>query len=271
MVGGMFSDRFKRQIERDPAFAVTYYRKETKHAEHKYGPDSSQALKLRQEYAVALHRTGKSEEAEAELAAVMARRGPAADDSDEFVRYAKSWHARVLSALGRFGEAEDEWRELSQGFDRLLGAQHPDAIDAHENHAVTLAQLDRFAEAEAEMAGVVEKLAAADGSDHEATLLSCTTQAVYLDALGRYTESEAAWRSLAEAKGRVLGSVHLDTIGARERLAAVLYTQRRLQEAAAEYGEVARLRAVVQGDDHRDTLRARGWRTDIERELGQTA
>lgn len=270
VAGVMFSLYVKRRIERDPEFAVVYYENESRRAERKYGIDAPQALNLRQEYAVALHRVGKSEKAEVELAAVIARRPPVPDAGDDFTRYAKTWHARVLYALGRFDEAEPEWRELAAGCDRLLGANHPDAIDAHENHALTLARLDRVAEAEAEMADVVEKLEAND-SDDAATLRASTSRAVYLDTLGRRAESEAAWRGLVEANGRVLGSDHGDTIAARERLAVTLYAQRRLQEAAAEYGEVMTLRAAALGDDHPDTQRARKWRAAIERELSNPA
>jgi eukaryotic-like serine/threonine-protein kinase len=260
-------DWAKRRIERDPEFALYHYEKQSGRARRKYGPDAPPTLNLRQEYAVALHRNGDSEKAEAELAAVLASRGPAPDVSDEFTRYGKEWHARVLYALGRFDEAEREWRDLAAECDRLLGPDHPDSIDGHENHALTLARLDRVAEAEAEMAGVVEKNTAAGGSDVVTALRSRTSHAVYLSTLGRLAESEAAWRGLAEAKGRVLGADHADTILAREALAAALYDQRRLQEAAAEYGEVAALRAATVGADHPDAERARGWQADIQREL----
>jgi eukaryotic-like serine/threonine-protein kinase len=265
MAGDMFSDSMKQRIERDPKFAVVYYKKESKRAERKYGADAPQALNLRQEYAVALYRIGQNEKAEAELAAVIARRDPASDVSDAFTRYAKIWHARVLYALGRFDEAETEWRELSAECDRLLGPHHPDAIEAHEEHAVTLARLDRIAEAET--AGVVENRTAVAGRDDTRTLNSRTSQATYLDMLDRRPESEAAWRGLAEAKGRVLGSDHLDAIVACERLAVSLYAQRRPQEAADEYREVAALRAAVQGADHPDTKRARDWHATILRDL----
>lgn len=257
----------KARVEQDPGYAVMYYKRGLRYAERKYGPDAPQALNMLQEYAVALHRSGQSEKAEAELAGVIACRGPAPDMGDEFTRYAKEWHARVLYALGRYDEAEPEWRELAAECDRLLGADHPDAIDAHENHAVTLARLDRVEEAEAEMTGVVERKTAAHGSDDEAVLRSRTNKAVYLSKLGRLAESEAAWRSLAEAKGRVLGSEHPGTITAREALAESLYKQRRRREAAAEYGEVAALRAATLGADHPDTKRPRDWQARIQNEL----
>jgi hypothetical protein len=195
-------DWVKRNAERDPGFAVMLFEKESRRAERKYGAHSPQALKLRQQYAVALHQDGQNEKAEAELAAVIARRGLELDAGNEFTQSARFWHARVLYALGRFDDAEHEWREVAGECDRLLGADHQDAIDAHENHAVTLARLDRVAEAEAEMAGVVQKKTAASGTDDAATLGSRTSQAVYLDILGRRPESEAAWRSLADAKSR---------------------------------------------------------------------
>jgi hypothetical protein len=105
--GRMFSGWVKRNMEGDPKFAALYYEKQTRRAERKYGTDAPQALNLRQEYAVALHRAGKSEKAEAELAAVIARRGPAADVGDKFARYALSSHAHVLYALASIFRAPE--------------------------------------------------------------------------------------------------------------------------------------------------------------------
>ncbi len=266
----MFAGFTKRHVEHDPKFAVTYYRTRWRRAERKYGTGAPQAMNLHLEYAVSLHRAGDNEKAEGELAAI-AHRAPTPDFTDVLTRYAQQWHARVLSTLGRLDEAEAEWRELSEICDRLLGADHPDAIDAHENHAVTLARMDRVAEAEMEMADVVEKLTAANDGDDIGTLQSRTSQAVYLDTLDRRAESEAAWRGLAEAKGRVLGRDHAETIAAHERLAVTLYAQGRLPEAAAEYGGVMALRVLALGDDHPDTQRARKWRAAIERELSGPA
>lgn len=265
--GTLGSGWVQRNVKRDPGFALLYYKKESRYVERKHGMDSPQALRIRTQYAICLHRTGQNEKAEAELAAVIARRGPARDVGDESTRTAMNWHAHVLNALGRYGEAEHEWRDLAAECDRLLGADHPDAIDAHENHAYTLARVDRVEEAEAEMAGVVEKKTAALGSDDEATLRSRTNRAVYLSTLGRLAESEAAWRGLADAKGRALGADHPDTIDARERLAMTLYDLRRLPEAAGEYGEVAALRAATVGTDHPDARQARDWHARIQKEL----
>lgn len=274
----MFEDLLKEaklRLQSNPEFAVKYYPYAIKRAARKHGPHANQTLNLRQAYAVALSRNGENEKAEAELTALITRHELMAGASDDagpharggWLRHARESHARVLYALGRFDEAEHEWRKLAAECDRLLGTDHPDAIDAHEGHAMTLARLDRVAEAVAEMAGVIQKREAASGRDDVATVQARTTHAVYLDRLGARAESEAAWRELAEAHGRLLGNDHADTIGARERLAATLYDQRRLQEAAAEYGKVMVLRAAAQGSDHPDTKRARDWQAAIGREL----
>lgn len=257
----------KLRLENDPEFAAKYYSRAIKRAARKYGPDATQTLNLRQVYAVALSRNGENEKAQAELAAVIARRELTADTSDGALQHAKEWHAHVLYGLGRFDEAEPEWRELSAECDRLLGANHPDAIEAHENHALTLARLGQVAEAEAEMADVVEKRMAGSESDDDATMRARTSRAVYLDTLGRREESEVAWRELAESKARLLGTSHPDAILALSRHAHVLYQQRRLQEAAAEFREVTALRAAALGADHPDTKRAQDWIAVIEREL----
>lgn len=119
---------------------------------------------MRQDRAVALHRHGESEKAEAEFAELIACRELTAGPGDEALRHAKRWHARVLLDLGRFNEAEPELRQLSEESDCLLGTDHPDALDIHENHAAALAKLNRVQEAEAEMAGIAAKRTAVKGA-----------------------------------------------------------------------------------------------------------
>ena len=264
----------RERLESDPEFAVRYYPRAIKRAARKDGPDASRTLNLRQAYAVALSRNGQNARAEAELAALIGRRqrmidagDDAAPNAREWLRHARDWHASVLYAQGRFDEAESESGELAAEYDRLLGADHPDAIDAHERHAMTLAELDRVAEAEAEIAEAVSKREAAGGSDDAATVYARTAHAIYLDRLGRHQESEAAWRKLADANGRVLGADHADTLNARERLGLSLYRQRRLEEAAAEFRPVVTLRATTQGADHPDAIRSREWLAAVLRKL----
>jgi thioredoxin-like negative regulator of GroEL len=72
----MFSGWVKRQIERDPDSAVMYYKNASRRAQRKDGAAAPRTLNLRKEYAVALHQVGRNEEAEAELTAVIAERGP---------------------------------------------------------------------------------------------------------------------------------------------------------------------------------------------------
>jgi hypothetical protein len=95
----MFSGWIDRQIERDPESAVMYYKKASRRAQRKDGAAAPRTLNLRKEYAVALHRVGRNEEAEAELAAVIAERGPMPNANDKSARSARIWHARLLYEL----------------------------------------------------------------------------------------------------------------------------------------------------------------------------
>jgi hypothetical protein len=96
-------------------------------------------------------------EAEAELAAVIARRELTADAGDISLQLARGWHAQVLLDLGRFEEAEREWRRLSADGQRLLGPGHPDLLSAREHEALALDKLGRFQEAAAPLADVIAK------------------------------------------------------------------------------------------------------------------
>jgi hypothetical protein len=93
MAGGVFERGIKRQMESDPEFAAKVRALSAKRAARKLGPDAKQTLNLRQDYAVALHRCGEYEKAEAELAAVIARRELTADAADDGLQHAKSCSA----------------------------------------------------------------------------------------------------------------------------------------------------------------------------------
>jgi hypothetical protein len=119
----MFERGLKRQMGRDPKFEAKIHALAAKRAARKHGPGAKQTLNLRQDYAVALHRSGEYEMAEAELADVIARRQLTADAADDGLQHARSWHAQVLLDMGRFEDAEREWRALSEERERLFGAR----------------------------------------------------------------------------------------------------------------------------------------------------
>lgn len=115
----MFSGWAKRSIERDPRFAVIYYGKEARRAERKYGMNAPQTLILRQQYAVALHRSGKSEKAEAELAAACDRL-LGADHPDAIDAHEN--HAVTLARLDRVAEAEAEMAGVAESLTAANGS-----------------------------------------------------------------------------------------------------------------------------------------------------
>jgi eukaryotic-like serine/threonine-protein kinase len=265
----VFRRLIMRVVRRDPRIAVAYYDRGLKFAVRRYGPDSKEALAVRQDYALALHRCGETEKVLAELSAVINRgRVEGGNADDVFLREAELRHEHLQFTVGRFDEMERESRVLSEKYDRVLGPDHPHAVTAHEDHVVALLSLGRFREGEAEIAGVVARRTAAGGSDDADTLRARRHRAACLSALGRHGEAETAWRELAEAKGRLLGETHAGTREAREKHANALYKLGRRQEAAAEYGELAVLSASALGADHADTRRVRGWQADILQGIG---
>jgi hypothetical protein len=71
---GKMLEKAKLLLENDPEFAVKYYSRAIKSAARDHGPQSPQVLNLRQDRAVAWHKNGESEKAEAELATLIAQR-----------------------------------------------------------------------------------------------------------------------------------------------------------------------------------------------------
>jgi hypothetical protein len=267
VLGPLFERITKTAMRRSPDMAVEFYRREITWRTRRYGPDAAQTLISRSHYAVALDRNGESAAAEAELADLIARYDAVGRATDEAAWSARTWHARVLIDLGRYDDAERDWRSLADDGDRALGPADPASLGAHQNHAGVLYELGRLQEGEAELAGVIAAWTAKSGAEGEVTLGARTTRAVMLDALGRIAESESEWRELSDAYDRLKGDGNPDGLTAHEKHAVALYKLGRLQEAAAEFAQVATRRQIVLGASHDDTQRAVAWRDTALREL----
>ncbi len=92
-------------LRRDAELAEYVYGREVARQTRRRGPDHPRTLEARVYYAAALYGQGRLEEADAQLADVIIRCGPAGDD-DALLLAARAWRARVLYDLGSYDDAE---------------------------------------------------------------------------------------------------------------------------------------------------------------------
>ena len=143
--------------------------------------------------------------------------------------------AEVLVGLNRFDEAETLAASALKGFQRVLGADHPDTLRAEHNLA-SIRILRGQPNADLPNPGRLGDAArAAMGSGSRDELMALNTRAFILERLGKRDEAETALRRVVEGLRRLNGDDDTDTIGAEHNLAGVLFRAGKLRESERLY------------------------------------
>ena len=158
---------------------------------------------------------------------------------------------------------------LTADLDRLLGPEHPDALNARNSLAAAYQAAGRPSDAIPlfEQTLVVrERLL---GPEHPDTL---TTQnnlaAAYQDA-GRAGEARLMFELTLAAKERLFGSNHPSTLNSRGNLAAAYRDVGRAAEAIALFEQTLEGREAILGANHPDTVNSRVNLAAAYREAGR--
>jgi tetratricopeptide (TPR) repeat protein len=166
-------------------------------------------------------------------------------------------YAQALRGLGRYEEAEREYRAITEISSHVLGPEHRDTLTHRNNLALALYDLKRLEEAEHEHRIVLMLQTKVLGPDHLYTLTSRNNLALTLNKLERLDEAEHGHRAVLELRTRLLGPAHPDTLTSRSNLALTLTDLGRLEEAEAETRRVVELSTRVSGPEHPETLISR--------------
>nr|WP_230416701.1 tetratricopeptide repeat protein [Micromonospora tarapacensis] len=182
---------------------------------------------------------------------------PAADPEDLDTHVIRQRLAVVIFEQGRFGAAEEEFREVLAARTRLLGAEHPDTLETNTRLAVLLDKTER-SDAEKQFREVLAARVQELGTDHPDTLNTRASLALVLNRQGRYDAAEEEFRKVLATQTRLLGVVHHDTLTTRNNVAVVLREQGRLGEAETGFRDLLADRTRFFGAEHAETLVVRG-------------
>lgn len=177
--------------------------------------------------------------------------------------------ATLLTARGRYDEAEAYYAEALDGGRRVWGDEHPDTLNIINNRAVLLQEQGRYAAAYPLLVGVLEGRRRVLGDDHPETLSSINNVGASLRLQGRPDEAEGYLRRALEDRRRVLGAEHPDTLSSINNMGGLLMSQGRLDEAEPYYREALRVGRRVLGDDHPDVVGSRNNLAVLLRSLGR--
>ena len=184
----------------------------------------------------------------------LTRRHALAEDHEAALEL-RSRRASAFRVLGRYQDAQAEFRQVLDARRRVLGPDHSSTLATRYNIALVLAAQGKPAEAEAEFRQVLDAELRVLGPDH--TLGTRHEIARMLAAQGKPAEAEAEFRQVLDARRRVLGPDHPNTLATRHEIASVLAAQGKPAEAEAEFRQVLDARPRVLGADHPDTLATR--------------
>jgi tetratricopeptide (TPR) repeat protein len=160
---------------------------------------------------------------------------------------------------------------LTADFERLLGPDHPDTLNAVNSLAAAYQAAGRAAEAiplfEQTLVGRVRLL----GPDHPDTLTSQNNLAATYQDADRTVEAILLFRLTLAARERLLGADHPSTVNSRGNLAAAYRDVGRTAEAIPLFEETLAGRERLLGPDHPDTLRSRNSLAAAYKTVGRAA
>ena len=163
-------------------------------------------------------------------------------------------YAYVIDDMGRFSEAEAEYRSILAARTRSLGAQDLLTLSTQNHLAFSLSRQDKLSEAEAHYRQVLEARQRLLGPDDQDTLTTRNLLGDVLHGQKRYPEAETQYETVLEAQLRLLGRDHPRTLITRTSLARNHSSLGRFAEAEEELRTILALRRSTRGTEHPSTL-----------------
>jgi tetratricopeptide (TPR) repeat protein len=165
--------------------------------------------------------------------------------------------ASAQEFLGRYTQAEAEYRQVLNARVQVQGPDNPDTLTTQRHLANVLARQGKTAEAEAEYRQVLDARLRVLGPDHPSTLTSRNEIASVQADQGKTAEAEAEYQQVLDTRLRVLGPDHPSTLANRHHIATLLAKKGKIAEAEAEYQQILNTKLRVLGPDHPSTLATR--------------
>ncbi|MFH2001544.1 MAG: serine/threonine-protein kinase, partial [Planctomycetota bacterium] len=158
--------------------------------------------------------------------------------------------------LGLYKEAREQYRNASEILEPVLGAEHPETLNASSHLATTLAALNELHESEVLFNHVIEIQERVLGREEPATLKSKHNLATTLIHKGDLEQAISLLGQVIESRRRVLGEEDLDTLASLNNLATLYLDMGRFAEAEESLRGILRIREHILGEEHPQTIGA---------------
>ena len=162
--------------------------------------------------------------------------------------------ASVLECQGKYKEAEEMYRRVLKGREKLVEIEHPHTLITLNHLALILQRQGRYKEAEEMLRRALVGYEKGLGVEHPSTLTSVSNLASVLRRQGRYEEAEEMLQRALVGSEKVLGIEHPDTLNSVKNLALILQHQVRYKEAEEMLRRALVGYEKVLGVEHPSTL-----------------
>jgi RNA polymerase sigma factor (sigma-70 family) len=201
--------------------------------------------------------------------------GPATEINEELawvllrLRFVAFYHALELGDNTQLAIAVGE--PLAEDLGRLLGPDHPDALNSRNSLAAAYLAAGRVDEAIPQFEQILALRQHTLGPDDSETLVSQNNLASAYQDAGRIAEAIRLYELNLEARERLLGSDHPSTLNSRGNLAAAYRDGGRGGEAVPLLEQTLADRERVLGPEHPDTQATRRRLATAYQDAGRTA
>jgi len=175
-------------------------------------------------------------------------------DTPELLRIHQNW-AECLRENGRLEEAENEYRSVLEGRERVLGGNHRDTLDSLHELGRTIARAGRHSEALVIFEDLVPARRLTLGIDHPRTLAARHEHASELGQLGFISQALAEMNTVVDRRTAVQGPNNFGTLDSRRAAARLNGQQGELETAVRELLSVRRTLDELFGPDSSKSLR----------------
>jgi hypothetical protein len=179
--------------------------------------------------------------------------------------------ASFLGFSGSYAAARELSRQVASARQQVLGAEHPDTLDARASLANWTGEAGDAAAARDQYAAVLPVTERVLGAEHPGTLDARASLAYFTGEAGDAAGARDRCAALLPVIQRVSGSEHPDTVAVRANLA---YWTGEAGDAAGARDQYAALLPVTErvlGADHPDTLTPRASLARFTGEAGNAA
>ncbi|KAH8691517.1 hypothetical protein BGW36DRAFT_432067 [Talaromyces proteolyticus] len=164
--------------------------------------------------------------------------------------------AMIFSADGKYGEAEELYRESLVGMENSLSKTHPDTLVVIDRLAIVLEKQCQYDEAAVMNRRAIDGRTKLLGERNPLTLESINNLAVTLEGQGDYSEAEKLNRMVLQMREEVCGIEMESTIQSVNNLASNLRRRSSYAEATELFTRAYEYRERNMGGYHPDTMQS---------------